>query len=125
MLKWMAVILAAALIAAAAAQESPRPKNTYHSSGGASAQSRLLSPEVHSDRTVTFRLRAPEASAVGLQFAGTKPMTKDASGVWTATVGPLTPEIYQYNFVVDGVRILDPANPNLKNGRALDASIVE
>ena len=30
-----------------------------------------------------------------------------------------------YNFVVDGVRILDPGNPNLKNGRALDASIVE
>ena len=39
--------------------------------------------------------------------------------------GPLAPEIYQYNFVVDGVRILDPGNPHLKNGRALDASIVE
>jgi enterochelin esterase family protein len=35
------------------------------------------------------------------------------------------PEIYQYNFVVDGVRILDPGNPNLKNGRAIDASVVE
>jgi enterochelin esterase-like enzyme len=35
------------------------------------------------------------------------------------------PEIYQYNFVVDGVRILDPGNPNLKNGRTPDASILE
>ena len=121
-------LLPAALAAACilSAQESPRPKNTYHSSGGASGQQqRLVSPEVHSDGTVTFRLRAPQASHVSLAFAGAKPMTKDDSGVWTATAGPLTPEIYQYNFVVDGVRILDPANNNLKNGRALDASIVE
>jgi hypothetical protein len=27
--------------------------------------------------------------------------------------------------VVDGVRIIDPANPNLKNGRSPDASMVE
>ncbi len=107
------------------AQESRRPKNTYHSSGGQSAQARLISPEVNPDRTIVFRLRAPQASQVTLAFSGTKPMTKDAAGVWTATVGPVEPEIYQYNFVVDGVRILDPANPNLKNGRALDASIVE
>lgn len=52
-------------------------------------------------------------------------MTKDDTGVWSATVGPVEPEIYTYNFVVDGVRILDTANPHLKNGRALDASVVE
>jgi enterochelin esterase family protein len=60
-----------------------------------------------------------------LQFSGPKPMTKDDAGVWTATAGPLEPEIYQYNFLVDGVRILDPGNPNIKNGRALDASAFE
>jgi enterochelin esterase-like enzyme len=70
-------------------------------------------------------LRAPDAVRVTLSFAGSKPMSKDDAGIWTATVGPLEPEIYQYNFVVDGVRILDPGNPNLKNGRALDASVVE
>jgi enterochelin esterase-like enzyme len=52
-------------------------------------------------------------------------MVKDDAGVWSATVGPLEPEIYTYNFAVDGVRIIDPANPNLKSGRAPDASIVE
>lgn len=52
-------------------------------------------------------------------------MTKNGEGVWSAAVGPVEPEIYQYNFVVDGARILDPSNPNLKNGRSLDASIVE
>ena len=121
--KLMAVMLAGARILAA--QDAARPKNTYHSAGGASAQARLVSPEVKPDRTIVFRLRAPEAAQVTLSFAGSKPMTKDAAGIWTATVGPLEPEIYQYNFVVDGVRILDPGNPNLKNGRALDASIVE
>ena len=39
--------------------------------------------------------------------------------------GPVQPEIYTYVFQVDGVRTLDMANPNLKNGRALDASVVE
>jgi len=116
---------AIAAVCVLAAQDSPRPKNTYHSSGGASAQQRLVSPEVHPDGAITFRLRAPQASQVSLAFAGAKPMTKDADGVWTTTVGPVAPEIYQYNFVVDGVRILDPGNPHLKNGRALDASIVE
>ena len=105
-------------------QVAPRPKNTYHSSG-ASAAPRLASPEVRPDRTIVFRLRAPEAAHVTLSFAGSKPMSKDDAGVWSVTVGPVDPEIYQYNFVVDGVRILDPGNPNLKNGRALDASIVE
>jgi enterochelin esterase-like enzyme len=107
------------------AQDAPRPKNTYHSNGGASGASRLVSPEVRADRTIVFRLRAPEAAKVSLQLAGAKPMTKDDAGVWSITVGPLEPELYQYNFVVDGVRILDPANPNLKSGRALDASMVE
>ncbi len=100
-------------------------QNTYHSSGGASAASRLVSPEIRPDRTIVFRLRAPEAARVTLSFGGSKPMSKDDSGVWSATVGPVEPEIYQYNFVLDGVRILDPGNPHLKNGRALDASIVE
>jgi enterochelin esterase-like enzyme len=123
----MKQLIAAAIACACllAAQDAPRPKNTYHSSGGASGVPRLVSPEVRSDRTIVFRLRAPEAGKVTLLFAGSKPMSKDDAGVWSATVGPVDPEIYQYNFVVDGVRMLDPGNPNLKNGRALDASIVE
>src|ERR1700722_8540567 len=97
-------LLIAALASACflAAQDAARPKNTYHSSGGASAAPRLVSPEVRPDRTIVFRLKAPEASRVTLSFLGSKPMSKDDSGVWTATAGPVEPEIYQYNFVVDG-----------------------
>ena len=53
-------------------------------------------------------------------------MTKDSEGVWSITVGPVEPEIYTYAFYVDGVRVLDLANPQLKTGsRGLDASEVE
>ena len=121
----MKLLIALGAVCLLAAQDTPRPKNTYHSNGGASAAPRLVSPEVRTDRTIVFRLRAPEASKVTLAFGGSHAMTKDESGVWSATVGPVVPELYQYNFVVDGVRILDPGNPNIKNGRALDASMVE
>ena len=105
------IAAAAACACLLAAQDAPRPKNTYHSSGGASAVPRLVSPEVLPDRTIVFRLRAPEAARVTLSFAGSKPMSKDGAGVWSATVGPVDPEIYQYNFVVDGVR---PASTSCK-----------
>ena len=80
------------------------------------AQPPLVSPEIHPDRTVTFRLRAPEAQRVALagQFMqGQKPMEKDESGVWTTTVGPIEPNLYPYNFVVDGVGVADPKNQDL------------
>jgi enterochelin esterase family protein len=126
-IRLFACFLAFAPCFLAFAQET-RPKNTYHSSGGASSANtanRIVSPEIHSDRTVTFRLRAPKATEVALQLNGAKPMTRDAEGVWSITTPPLEPEIYTYNFVVDGVRILDPGNANLKNGRAIDSSLFE
>ncbi len=65
----------------------------------------LLSPDVHPDRTVTFRLRAPKASEVKvtgewmLDYPSSKtPLTKDAAGVWSVTLGPLTPNNYLYSF---------------------------
>ena len=35
-------------------------------------------------------------------------LTKDDSGVWSVTTAALTPDIYSYQFVVDGVWIIDP-----------------
>ena len=85
--------------------------------------------EVRVDRTVTFRLLAPEASSVALtgDFADApQPMTKGADGAWTATVGPLRPAIYNYAFAIAGVRVADPANPLLQTGdRAAGLSLFE
>jgi len=121
--KVISALLATACVLGA--QDAPRPKNTYHGTATASASTRLISPEVNPDRTIVFRLLAPQATKVVLSFNGMKPMSKDAGGIWTATVGSVQPEIYQYTFVVDGLRILDPSNRYLKNGRTLDASVVE
>src|SRR5947209_5651123 len=77
----------------------------------------IVSPEVHPDRTVTFRLRAPEANKITVSgdLGPAKPLTKDANGVWSVTVGPLAPELYDYAFTVDGLRVIDPNNRDVKN----------
>jgi enterochelin esterase family protein len=75
-----------------------------------------LAPEVHSDNSVTFRFRDPNARQVSLDLEGAEavPMQKDEQGVWTVTTGPLTPDLYGYMFVADGVDLIDPANPLMK-----------
>ncbi len=73
-----------------------------------------LAYEVHPDRTVTFKLRAPQANSVSVSgdfVQMVPPMTKGEDGTWSVTVGPLRPAIYYYVFNVDGVRALDPVNP--------------
>src|SRR5215472_7121401 len=76
----------------------------------------LITPEVHSDDSVTFRFRAPNAQDVRLAREGTQPiaMQKDDSGVWTVNTPPLPPDYYGYSIIVDGVRSIDPYNPLLK-----------
>jgi len=76
----------------------------------------LITPEVHSDDSVTFRFRAPNAQDVRLAREGAQPiaMQKDDSGVWTVNTPPLPPDYYGYSIIVDGVRSIDPYNPLLK-----------
>ena len=76
----------------------------------------LVSPDVHTDGSVTFRFRAPNALEVNLDREGAEPvpMRKDDQGVWTVTTAPLSPDYYGYSFVADGVRLIDPSNPLLK-----------
>ena len=86
-------------------------------SGQAFAQGpqRLVSPEVHPDKSVTFRLRAPGAKEVFMarESAERLPMQKDDQGVWTVKTSPLEPDLYGYSFVVDGVTLTDPSSPIL------------
>ncbi|WP_229240553.1 esterase [Dyadobacter sp. SG02] len=79
----------------------------------------VISPEVKDDHTITFRLKAPEAQKVeltggpillALKSKANIPFTKDGSGLWTLTVGPVTPNIYVYRFLIDGVAVADPNN---------------
>ena len=78
------------------------------------AAPKLLSPEIHADRTVTFRFFAPKTQEVTLNGSwegGTDiKMTKDAAGVWSVTIGPMAPQLWGYWFLADGVKALDPNN---------------
>src|SRR6266536_721954 len=66
------------------------------------------SPEIHPDRTVTFRLAAPHSSEVTLNGswdgASNIKMTKDEGGVWAVTVGPLGAQLWGYWYMRDGAR---------------------
>ena len=82
-----------------------------------------VSPEIHADRSVTFRLFAPKASEVVLMgspgilevIKTPMPLKKDDKGVWSLTVGPLPPGFYTYGYAIDGgLRMPDPSNPNLE-----------
>lgn len=88
----------------------------------------IESPVVRADRSVLFRLRAPEARKVELsgQFLkGNQPMAKDEAGVWSVTIGPVEPNLYPYQFVVDGMNVADPSNPDLFPNERFKSSLVD
>ena len=75
----------------------------------------LVSPEVGTDGII-FRLDANYATTVGLKGNWMDPASeplqmKKEGGIWSITIPKLEPEIYTYNFVVDGVSLNDPLNP--------------
>lgn len=88
----------------------------------------VVSPEIHDDNTVTFRLRAPKAVKVQVtgdflptqkietpygefDAPGVADLTENREGVWEYTTpAPLAPELYSYTLLVDGLKINDPAN---------------
>ncbi|NDV95919.1 esterase [Dysgonomonas sp. 521] len=91
----------------------------------------VISPEIHNDNTVTFRLKAPGATNVQItgDFLPTQKMDTpygqfDApgvaeltqkDGVWEFTTPePLASELYSYTFIVDGLQINDPGNIMMK-----------
>jgi len=94
--------------AALAAQPTP-------ASSPAAAPS-VISPEVHPDRTVTFRFYSPGAKEVLLtrEWGPPVPMQRDGQNIWSLTTEPLEPDYYGYSFVADGVGLADPKNLETK-----------
>lgn len=88
----------------------------------------VISPEVHPDKTVTFRLQAPAAKEVTVtgdflppqtistpygdfEIPGSRQLIKNAEGIWEFTTpAPLASELYSYTYTVDSLRINDPHN---------------
>jgi enterochelin esterase-like enzyme len=75
----------------------------------------VVSPEI-GEKTVTFRMAAPQAKLVRLYGSWMRSndsslnMTKDSTGVWVVSVPKPTAELYTYNFIVDGLTVNDANN---------------
>lgn len=88
----------------------------------------IISPDIHPDNTVTFRLDAPKARQVivtgdflptekvttpygSFDVPGKAELKKNSDGLWEFTTAtPLSPELYSYTYLVDSLRINDPNN---------------
>ena len=92
--------------------------------------SRITSPEIQPDNKVIFRLYAPKSVSVALNgewMSGAvtrEYLVRNDTGLWVTTLGPLPPEFYGYTFLVDGVNILDPSNPQIKRDGVRNASVL-
>jgi enterochelin esterase-like enzyme len=80
----------------------------------------LKSAEILPDNSVIFRLLSKDAGSVAVSgdwmqgFGASVPMVKNDTNLWVLKVGPLKPELYSYTFLIDGIRVLDPNNPQVK-----------
>ncbi len=76
----------------------------------------VISPEINSDNSVTLRIYAPEAKSLKVTgswmkgWGSTSDLIRNDTGLFEFSTEPLPSEMYMYNFLVDGVTVLDPAN---------------
>src|SRR3954449_2598209 len=66
-------------------------------------------PCVHADRSVTFRVAAPDAQKVKVRLGGAHDMTRGSGALWMAMSPPQVVGFHYYSIVVDGAVMADPA----------------
>jgi enterochelin esterase family protein len=83
-------------------------------------------PRVDESGRAEFRVKAPNASKVQVNFWGAEKLdlAKQAEGFWTVTTAPLTPGFHYYTVLVDGAEFSDPASHTFFGG-GKDASGIE
>lgn len=83
-------------------------------------------PRVDSQGRAEFRVKAPDASKVRLNFwSGPKlDMEKEADGSWSVTTPPLVPGFHYYTLIIDGAEVADPSSHSFYGG-SRDASGIE
>ena len=146
------VLAALALMPFAFGQQPAPPQNAGEGARGAQPGGgragrgpTVTSPEVLSDRRITFRILAPNAQNVRVTggdipaLAGGRGgapapgepappprglMTKGENGIWEVTLGPVEAGAYRYNFNVDGITVIDPRNPAISESNTNVWSLV-
>jgi len=83
-------------------------------------------PRVDSDGRAEFRVKAPDATKVRINFwSGPKlDMVKQPDGFWTVTTPPLVPGFHYYTLIIDGAEVTD-LNSHAFFGGGKDASGIE
>jgi len=88
----------------------------------------VVSPEISTDNSVTFRLYSKDAQSVVISgsWEGERlEMKKDDNGIWSVKTKPLESSMYHYNFIIDGVSIIDPANPKaMRDGTRYASTLI-
>ena len=111
--------IAAFLVTTSVWAQAPAPTQAGERGGRGRGQAgpAVISPEVSTDRRITFRIFAPQAQQVRMNASDipnmgqTATLSKGDTGVWSTTVGPVEPGSYRYTFNVDGVATIDPRSP--------------
>jgi len=139
MIAYVVVLACLADLAQAQNAPPPPPGTSCRPTGFFPGPARYRSTEVMPDGRVTFRVCAPEATsalvtstdyapAIPMGFGGPPglEMTKDTSGLWSATTSvPIAPGTYRYNFRVNGARVPDPQATRFSHERVGTNSVLE
>jgi enterochelin esterase family protein len=83
-------------------------------------------PRVDATGRAEFRVKAPDAAKVQVNFWGNPKldMAKQPDGFWTVTSAPLVPGFHYYTLIVDGAELSDPGSHTFFGG-GKDASGIE
>ena len=107
----LAVLLTAVVCTQVAAQGFRNESFPEGSYSPVTNVNRAGCPRVLKDRSVMFRVNAPQAQQVQIDLCGTKyDMQKGDDGSWTITTKPQVPGFHYYFLIVDGVSVADPAS---------------
>jgi hypothetical protein len=129
----MQAVLGFALTPAPAQTPTPREPTSAQPTPTPTLGDRFT--QILPDRHVLFRFFAPKANAVDvvigiksgpyeIQGTTTTAMTRDAEGLWSVTLGPFEPNLYEYQFNLEGRKITDPSNDMPKPQRQVDTSLL-
>jgi enterochelin esterase-like enzyme len=99
-------------------QEPVRPAAAPAARPAFAMPARVISPEILPDNSVVLRIYAKDASKITVsgewKSGPGDALARNDTGMFSITLGPLKPELYGYTFTVDGVRMIDPNNVQVR-----------
>jgi enterochelin esterase-like enzyme len=67
-------------------------------------------PQILPDSRAVFRIKAPDALKVQLDFGKKYDMAKNSDGIWEVTTDSLSEGFHYYSLIVDGIAVADPSS---------------